>query len=317
MWVGAQQRKLEPLTVSYHTLFPTYTPFWLAKEKGVFEKYGLDVQLAYIPSSTIALSALLSGNVQLTTVSSSAAIPALARGVEAIIVAAFGPLRFKLVAHPSITSLDGIKGKVIGNSRPGGSVDFAIRRLVRKLGLVAGKDVEVLTTGVQESRSRLMLISQGKVDVTLGTIEDVTDLEERGYRFNVLGDLSKMGIFGSGAVVCVSNKFLKSRQATVRAFLMAFTEAIWIGKTQKDVALAVVRKYLKVENPTLLEAYYKEYVLEQTPAKPYPNEVSMLSDIEDLSERVPELKGKSPSQFVNTSILQELEREGFFSRIQR
>jgi NitT/TauT family transport system substrate-binding protein len=314
---AAQHKKLERVTVSYHTLVPTYSPFWIGKEKGIFEKYGLDVELAYIPSSAIALSALMSGNVQLTTMSGSAAIPAIARGAPVTIVSAFGPTRYKLVANPSINSISDLKGRIIGNSRPGGSIDFAIRRLVNKLRLTPGKDVTVFATGVQESRGRIMLIPQGKIDATLGTIIDVTDLEERGYKFNVLADLSEMGIYGSGAVICVTNAFLASKRQTVRAFLMAFSESIWIGKTRKDVTFAVLRKYLKIEKPALLEAYHKQYLVEQIPQKPYPSEASMLSDIEDLADRVPELKGRSPSDFVNTSILEELERDGWFNRIQR
>jgi hypothetical protein len=126
-----------------------------------------------------------------------------------------------------------------------------------------------------------------------------------------------MGIFGSGAVICVSNSFLANRRATLRSFIMAFSEAIWMGKTRKDVVFAVLQKYLKVEKPGLLEAYFKQYLVEQIPAKPYPSEASMLADIDDLDDRVPELRGKSPAQFVNTSILEDLEHEGFFSRLQR
>ena len=241
----------------------------------------------------------------------------MARGAPATIIAAFGPTRYKLVANSTIHSLQGLRGKILGNSRPGGSIDFAIKRLVNKLALVPGKDVEVLTTGVQSSRGRIMLITQKKIDATLGTIVDVTDLEERGYKFNVLADLSDMGIFGSGAVICVSNSFLANRRGTLRSFVMAFSEAIWVGKTRKDVVFTVLQKYLKVEKPALLEAYFRQYLVEQIPAKPYPNEASMLTDIDDLSDRVPEVRGKSPAQFVNTAVLQDLERDGFFTRLHR
>ncbi|MEX0806990.1 MAG: ABC transporter substrate-binding protein [Candidatus Binatia bacterium] len=315
--VGAQQTRLETLNVSFHTLVPSYAPFWIAKDKGFFEKYGLDVRFTYIASSAIAFSALISGDVHLTTVSSAPAMAALARGAPVAIVAAFGPTRFKLVAHSSITSLQALKGKTIGNSRPGGSVDFAIQRLVRKLGLVAGKDVQVLTTGVQESRRRIMLISQGKVDATIATAVDISELEQKGYKFNVLADLTELGIYGSGAVVCVTRRFLADHRPTVRAFLMAFSEGIWMGKTQKKVAFETFRKFLKVDEPRLFEGWHKQYILEQIPAKPFPLEEAMLSDIEDLSVHQPELKGKRLSEFVDVSILKELEREGFFSRLHR
>jgi ABC-type nitrate/sulfonate/bicarbonate transport system substrate-binding protein len=308
----AQQKKLDSLNASFHTLVPSYTPLWIAEDKRVFEKYGLDVRLTYIPSSAIAFSALLSGNVQLTTVSNAPAVSSAARGATVAIVAAFGPTAYKVVTHHSIPSIKALRGKVIGNSRPGGSVDFAIQRLVRALGWVPGKDVQVLATGVQESRGRIMLIAQGKVDATIATAIDVSQLEEKGHKFNIVADLTEMGIYGSGAVICVTRRFLAEHRPHVRAFLMALSEGIAMGKKHKDVAFEVFRKRLKLQEPRLFEAYHKEYLLERVSVKPFPLEEAMLSDIEDLSVQVPELRGRKPSEFLDLSVLQELDREGFF-----
>ena len=70
---NAQEKKLEPLIVSYSSFTGNRAPFWIAKELGLYEKYGLDVKLVSIAAGSVSLTALLAGNVHLTTDSSAGA----------------------------------------------------------------------------------------------------------------------------------------------------------------------------------------------------------------------------------------------------
>jgi ABC-type nitrate/sulfonate/bicarbonate transport system substrate-binding protein len=40
----AQEQKLEPLIVSYSSFTGNRAPLWIAKDLGLYEKYGLDVK---------------------------------------------------------------------------------------------------------------------------------------------------------------------------------------------------------------------------------------------------------------------------------
>ena len=77
--VAAQERKLEPLIVSYSSITGNRAPLWIAKETGLYEKYGLDVKLVSIAAGSVSLTALLAGNVHLTSDSSSGVVGAVAR----------------------------------------------------------------------------------------------------------------------------------------------------------------------------------------------------------------------------------------------
>jgi hypothetical protein len=96
---------------------------------------------------------------------------------------------------------------------------------------------------------------------------------------------------------------------------MAFSEAIWLAKTRRELAYNIFRKYMKIENPRILEATYQTYILGTIPAKPYPREESIQSDIDYLAASTPELKKKKPSDFIDLTLLREMESEGFFSRM--
>jgi len=51
---NAQEKKLEPLIVSYSSFTGNRAPFWIAKELGLYEKYGLDVKLVSIAAGVVS-----------------------------------------------------------------------------------------------------------------------------------------------------------------------------------------------------------------------------------------------------------------------
>src|SRR5438445_11591533 len=62
----AQEKKLDPFTISYASVSGTRGPLSLAQDLGLFEKYGLDVNLPYIASGVTSMKPLLGGTVHIT-----------------------------------------------------------------------------------------------------------------------------------------------------------------------------------------------------------------------------------------------------------
>src|SRR5262249_23955014 len=110
----AQEAKLERAVVSYAGMSWLRGPLWIAKETGLFEKYGLDVRLVQITAGTTSINALIAGDVDMAITTSSAAIAAALRGAPVTIIATGGAPPYKLVAHPSVSSALQLKGKVVG-----------------------------------------------------------------------------------------------------------------------------------------------------------------------------------------------------------
>lgn len=312
----AQDKKLDSFTISYASVSGTRGPLWIAKDLGLYEKYGLDVNLIYIASGVISVNALLGGSVDIIAASGSSAIGAAARGAPLVIIASLGRIAYKLVAVPSITTVQGLKGKIVGSSRIGAGSDYALQRLLPKLGLIPGKDVQLIPTGISESDRRLLMMLQGKIDATLATEDNLLQLRLRGVKFSVLADLHDAGVYTTGSDIATSRQFVKERPRQLKAFLMALTEGTWIGRTNKDVALRIFRKYLKVEEPVLLESMHKNYLLGTIPVRPFPEEAALQNDIEDLSNTYAHLKGKKAADFLDLSLLKSMEEEGFFKRLQ-
>jgi NitT/TauT family transport system substrate-binding protein len=314
----AQDGKLERAVVSYAGVSGLRGPLWIAKETGLFEKYGLDVRLVQITAGTTSINALIAGNVDMVITTSSAAIAAALRGAPVTIIATGGAPPYKLVAHPSVTSALQLKGKVVGSSQLGSGADFALRKLLPKLGLTPSKDVTILPTGLSEPNKRMLLIFQGRIDATLGTLESILQFELGGQKLNVLADLREMEVYVSGSDIATTREFLKNYPHRAKAFLKAFSEAIWTGMNNKEILYRVYRKYLKVDDARLLESMHKSYFLSGTiPLKPYPQLEAIQSDIEFLSLSNPAFKDHKPADVTDPAPLSEIEGEGFFARLQR
>jgi NitT/TauT family transport system substrate-binding protein len=315
-FASAQERKLEPLIVSYSSFTGNRAPFWIAKELGLYEKYGLDVKLVSIAAGSVSLTALLAGNVHLTTDSSSGVVGAVARGAPIVTVSTNGALPYQLIAVPSIKSPGELKGKIVGSSRIGAGTDFLLRRILAKLGLALGRDVSLIPTGVSESDKRILLMFQGKIDATIGESDKVFQFAELGgQKISVLGEPKDFGVPSPGSELNTTRQVLKDLRPRLKSFFMAYSEAIAAGRKNRELAYQVFRKYMRVENPKLLDFTYRVQFIEAIPAKPYPREDAIQASIEDLRETTPKLEGMKVADFFDASLIREIDDDGFFTRL--
>jgi NitT/TauT family transport system substrate-binding protein len=254
----AQEKKLESLIVSYSSFTGNRAPFWIAKELGLYEKYGLAVDLVNIAAGSVSLTALLAGNVHLTTDSSAGVVSAGARGAPVVTVSTNGALPYQLIALPSIKSPGELRGKIIGSSRIGAGTDFLLRRILAKLGLTPGKDVSLIPTGVSESEKRIQLMFQGKIDATIGESDKIFQFNELGgQKISVLGEPKDFAVPAPGSEINSTRQVIKELRPRLKAFFMAYSEAIAAGRKNRELTYQVFRKYMRIDNPKLLDFTYR------------------------------------------------------------
>jgi ABC-type nitrate/sulfonate/bicarbonate transport system substrate-binding protein len=312
----AQEKKLESLIVSYSSFTGNRAPFWIAKELGLYEKYGLAVDLVNIAAGSVSLTALLAGNVHLTTDSSAGVVSAGARGAPVVTVSTNGALPYQLIALPSIKSPGELRGKIIGSSRIGAGTDFLLRRILAKLGLTPGKDVSLIPTGVSESEKRIQLMFQGKIDATIGESDKIFQFNELGgQKISVLGEPKDFAVPAPGSEINSTRQVIKELRPRLKAFFMAYSEAIAAGRKNRELTYQVFRKYMRIDNPKLLDFTYRVQFREAIPAKPYPREDAIQASIEDLKSTIPKLEGMKVSDFLDASLIRDIDNEGFFARL--
>jgi len=312
--VGAADR----VRVGYASVTGHRIPLWLAQEAGIFARNGIDAELLYIPSGATSVQALVAGEVQILSASGATAVAANLSGADVMIIGSLGLLEYKLVALPHIRTIEELKGKRVGISRYGSFTDFATRRILRHIGVSPEKDVRILQTGLPGATPRIMAMFSGTMDATLVQVDTIFLAQIKlGREVQVLGGLKETGYRATGADIMTSRRYLKEKPDVARRFLVAVVEAIQLARNQKDSVLRILSKHLKENDPRILEAQYRSFVVDMFPAKPYPDEVAVRLSLEELDREFPGAKDKNVSQFIDASLMKTIEQSGLVDKLSR
>jgi len=136
------------LTVAYASPAATFSPGWIAKREGLFAKYNLDVEMVLMQGPSTYMPALASGNIQVMYGGGTAISRAIGTGGFDLVVLAtetrYVPMRLMVV--PSIRNPADLKGKKLGVGRAGLD-EYAALLYLERVGLVAGKDTQIVYAG--------------------------------------------------------------------------------------------------------------------------------------------------------------------------
>ena len=301
----------QSLKVPFAALSPTYAPLWIADRAGFFKKYGLDVQLVYISAGSVIIPAILSGQVDIANMSSAPALTAWIRGAELTTVGVTSNrLLHVVMAGGSIKKPEDLKGKKIGSDRYGSLSDLVLREALRHYNLAPDKDVAVIQTGGLPER--LGALKVGAVDGAIVAGDTAFEAEKLG--FHKVIDLSQLPIRYPGSTIVVSKSFLSGKRDVVKRFLRGWIEGIKTAKTDKDFTVRVMQKFLKTRDRSILEKTFEVYqsVHEKVP---FPDPKVLGVALKQLSATVPQAGQLKIEDFIDRSLISELESEGFISKV--
>jgi ABC-type nitrate/sulfonate/bicarbonate transport system substrate-binding protein len=286
---------------------------WVAQDAGMWKKHGLDARVVLFESGSTLAQAARSGDIQFVINSGPTTIASRTQGADSIIVAAaVNTLPYSLVAAKGITKWDQLKGKKVGISRFGSGTDTAIRLVCKKFGLDPVKDIVILQGGTQPSRLQALLV--GALDATL--VSPPLDLTAKKQGLSILVNLAELGIPYPQLVIETSERIIRENPQMVKNFLKGFIEGLYYVANHKDETKKIITKYLKTSDPEILEATYQSF-MQVTDYSANPNLDGMRNAIEEVGQRVPAAKSKKPEDFIDLRFLKELDKEGFFKRLEK
>ena len=144
---AAQDKKLERIRIGGGAVGAPQMTMWFAKEASLYEKHGLGVEAIHIPGSSLALQAMLSGEVPIIKLGGTASMQANLAGADTVIVATIlKKFLFSIFSRPDITRIADLKGKLFGATRFGTLSDFASRFALEKNGLNPERDITMVQT---------------------------------------------------------------------------------------------------------------------------------------------------------------------------
>jgi NitT/TauT family transport system substrate-binding protein len=305
---SASAQALKRIRIGYPSLSFRQSNVWVAKEMGLFNKYGLEVEPIFLRGGQTATLALVSGDPPIVNIGT--VVQAGLQGHPLVLVAAVETQYDQIVfVRPGITKLEELKGKNFGISGYGAATHYASTILVKHLKLEP-KDLPLVPAG--PDAERLAALLSGKIDATFFSSSAAPVAKKAGL--TELLQIADLGVEVQGNGFATSRDYIKSNRETVKSALKGFVEAIHFVYANKKDAQKVFAKYMRTDNPAVLEESYEGYI-NTIPKKPYPTLKGIQFMLDMLAPQLPQAKNAKPEQFVDLSFLQELEKEGFFNEM--
>ena len=303
----AQEKKLDKIRIGGGSASATQMSMWLAKEGGFYEKNGLAVEAISIPGSSLALQAMLAGEVPIIQLGGAASIQANFSGADTVIVATIvRKFLFSIFGRPGVERMEDLRGKVFGATRFGTLSDLAARFALRAYGIDPDRDITMVQTGGPAETVTAM--AAGKVHAA--AISPPATLQARKLKLKELLDLSKLDAEYHVNGVVTSRRYLKSHEDVVRRFLRAYIEGAARGQKDKNFALKAMGKYFRTDDKEILEESY-DTVIKSFSIPPYPSIRGIASLLQGLEKQNPKAKGANPDDFADSRLVRELDQSGF------
>ncbi len=276
-------------------------PLWISVEGGYFRKHGLDVSSDTLTTSSAAtVAALVSGQIQVAWTDGTSAVNARAGGGDVTVVTTIHPAySYLLMAAPEIKTPDDLKGKKLAVSSLTGTDAVATKLALSRLGLNWQKDVALVATGDNASRTAALI--GGSVQGTLQEPPGSLVLEDKG--FHAVADLTPMKLPSVNASLIVQTAYLRQHREVIQGFIDGIVEGIARLKKDKPYSVSVLKKYFKNDDYKVMSIVY-DYYLPNTPSLPYPNAELFSSAIDELAKENPKLKEVDLSKVVDRSLVQ-------------
>jgi NitT/TauT family transport system substrate-binding protein len=295
------------MRVAFSAVAPTQGVLWVADVGGLFNKNDLSAEIIY---TRAAIETLVAGEVDFAQMTGALMSSARLQGADPVMIAGVqDTLEDRLIVRPNIKSIEELKGKRIGVFRFGAASHLRFLYVLARYGL-SDRDVTLLQVG--DTPERLIALSGGSIDATLLSPPDHFEAQRLGMK--ILLNLRDFKVPFQGTGLVTTQRVLTRKRDVARRVLKSYVEAIHLLKTNPELSKRAFAKYRQTKDEKRLEDAYQT-LREIVKPKPYPSIDGFKTIIKDASDRIPAAKTANPKDFIDISLLEELDRSGFIDAL--
>ena len=284
--------------------------FVIAERENLYKKHGLDVSIVKT-NTTAAVQAMLGGSMQMATGAGAAAfVTATLEGAPPFVLVGswVNVFPYKIMAQKDIKQIADLRGKTGHVGAPFGTIpDTALRFALNRLKIDPEKDVKLIQHSSADPASILAAMEKG--DVQFGIFAPPFDLiaEKRGYE--MLLALPALGIPWQQNGELLPRSYLKTNRDNVVRFMRATTEAMRFFFEQKEKTINYMAPYLGRSREETEYAYnmYRNWV----DVSPRPKIETIRTTLDAIKKNTPKAANADPASFIDTSIVDQLVKEGY------
>ncbi|MBM4264071.1 MAG: ABC transporter substrate-binding protein [Deltaproteobacteria bacterium] len=306
-----EAQELKKIKIGYPAISYNQIHIWIAKDAGIFRRHGLDAEVIFFRGGQMATQALVAGDPPIVNIGT--VVQAGLQGHDVVLIASSeSSYNYSVVAKPGMSRVEQLKGKRLGVSGFGSASHNAALILLKRFSLEPTKDVALVVAG--PTMERLAAVDTGRIDATILTPSETPRARRQGLV--EVFDMLELGIEVQGNGFATSRGFIKSQRATALSALRSYVEAIhFIGKN-KEESRRIAAKYMRTNEPDVLDATY-EWFVKRVSKRPYPTLKGIQYLLDEVAPTIAQAKNAKPEQFVDLSLLQQLEKDGFFTELGR
>jgi len=302
------------MRVAYPAISALQLPYYLAEDAGLFQRYGLDVELLYVQAAPNVARSLMAGDIAIGGLGPRVLLEAAAQGADLVLIANQVPTySFSLYGDPraGVQRVEDLRGKTLAVTQRGSATDLAGRRGLRHAGLTPEEDVSFVH--VKDVPAVLTTVLQGLA--AGGVVSPPSTLKGREGGLVELLNLRTLGLPYLDVAVGARREYLATNHEAARRWMRAYSAAIALLEADPDAAKRALARYTSTDEPALLDESYaaaREIFSYGVPYVPLDALQAVLDEVEN-----PELRAMPPERFVDQSLVAELDAEGFFAQLRQ
>ena len=300
---GAEARA--PVRVAFAGFGVGTVVTWIAGDKDLFAKYGLDVEAVYLDGAAAGgVRSLLGTDIFVTSRDVLPPLEAVSDGADLVFVGGHVSTenyRFGVASY--VDHLAQLKGKKVGVSNLGRKSDLIARVVLRRAGLDPVEDVEMVPIGYSPQRAAAIYrnVVQGAPLVP----QVAAEAQRVGIKVLDVGEVNLVT-----DLLVTTRTFAERNPGLLRRFLMAYLNGIQYFLTERADSMRIMKEHVTLAEGASLAGTYRSLAHRLDPL-PLLQAEAVQALIDAVSVTDSRARQLSPHPLLALEVLKRLDRAGF------
>src|SRR5262249_7834464 len=306
----------DKVLISYGGFNETVGPMWVAVDKGLFKKYGLDVSMLQVRNGQVSLTALMSGDVQAFWTAVSSVLRGVSGGAKIGWVGGpFNRNAREVVVRKEIESLNGLREKTLGVQSIGGGFWLQTMIVLDRLGVDPDKNGLKLRV-IGDEPTILQAFIASNFDGAAITYASAAVAKKAGLRS--LANTSELRVTYQGATRCTRSDRITNSPDLITRLVRGMIEGVAFihdPRNKRDV-MAVLKKNLRLSTDEDAERSFNS--LRMVSSLDVTPDLEAWGKIQRLVARAnPKVAQVDIQQIINGSFVKALEENGILPELRK
>jgi NitT/TauT family transport system substrate-binding protein len=302
------------ITIGVAAMSPRTIPLLIAQEQGLFAKQNIDARVVLIKGAPILVASLISGDLEVGYTGGTSVVGAAASGPYLKILSSISStLTHTMLAHPSIKTVEQLRGKRFGIQSMGGTTWMHTILGLEHVGLDVKRDnISILMIG--DSVLIGQALEVGRVDAAVLDGGLARRLISKG--FSVIVDLTPANIPMVNQAIVVAPDFVQKRAELAERILMVLVDSLayTLAPVNKSVVVRTIMRRLQISDAKVGEEGYQD-LLTSIERKPFPSLEGMRNIRRLMATQNPKAANVKVEDLIDARLIRKLDENGYIDKV--